>query len=85
MISDGTAGTDNGDGLVQLIDQATAHNQASGGAGVSADKGQVYYQAARLYNSGSTNPIWDDLNNGNGATAGYANDIANRLMGWADS
>ncbi|KAK5936849.1 hypothetical protein PMZ80_010968 [Knufia obscura] len=81
MILDGTAGTSAGDGLAGLIGQAVAHNQASG-TGADESYGQVYYQAARLYNSGSTSPIWSDLNNGNGATADYANKIANRLLGW---
>ncbi|QGA16123.1 hypothetical protein EYB26_003790 [Talaromyces marneffei] len=43
------------------------------------------YEAARCYNSGSVDR--SDLNNGEGATDSYVNDIANRLTGWlyADS
>ncbi|EED17337.1 hypothetical protein TSTA_111730 [Talaromyces stipitatus ATCC 10500] len=43
--------------------------------------GNVYEtQAARCYNSGSVDS--SDLNNGEGATNSYVNDIANRLTGW---
>lgn len=42
-----------------------------------------WYEAARKYNSGSVDRT--QLNNPLGATAGYARDLANRLMGhvWA--
>ena len=82
MIMDGTAGTaggsngHGGDGLADLIRKAAAGSQSS------TNDGQKYYQAARLYNSGSAN--WEDLNAAMGATANYPNDIANRLMGWTD-
>ncbi|RAO69016.1 uncharacterized protein BHQ10_005028 [Talaromyces amestolkiae] len=38
------------------------------------------YEAARCYNSGSVDS--SNLNNGEGATDSYVNDIANRLTGW---
>lgn len=38
------------------------------------------YEAARCYNSGTVDP--NNLNNGEGATASYVNDIANRMTGW---
>ena len=38
------------------------------------------YEAARCYNSGSVDP--SNLNNGEGATNSYVNDIANRMTGW---
>ncbi|KAH8690724.1 hypothetical protein BGW36DRAFT_401098 [Talaromyces proteolyticus] len=43
------------------------------------------YEAARCYNSGSVDS--SNLNNGEGATDSYVNDIANRMSGWlyADS
>lgn len=47
MISEGTAGTADGDGLVQCIDQA-------GASDVSA-----FYKAARIYNSGSVDASGD--------------------------
>ena len=68
MIEDGTAGTSSGDGLQQLLAQAP-------GSGVTK-----YYQAARMYNSGSIDPSG---NLGAGiATHCYVSDIANRLLGW---
>ena len=85
MIMDGTAGTCYGDGLAGLLSQAVAHNQANNVPGVSEDYSQIYYQAARLYNSGSYKPDWYNLNDAAGATASYASDIANRLTGWLDS
>ena len=85
MIMDGTAGTSCGDGLVGLLSQAVAHNQANSVPSVDKDQSQIYYQAARLYNSGSDIPNWCNLNDAAGATASYANDIANRLTGWLDS
>lgn len=38
------------------------------------------YEAARCYNSGAVDA--SNLNNGEGATASYVNDIANRMTGW---
>lgn len=84
MVFDGTAGTVYGDGLVQLLGQAVEANQAAGRAAVSIEYAQVYYQAARLYNSGSIRD-WNDLNDENGATGSYVNDIANRLVGYIDA
>ena len=48
------------------------------GRGVPAP--QNFYEAARIYNSGSIDPsgILED----GGATHCYASDIANRLLGW---
>lgn len=71
MVHDGVAGTSSGDGLQQLIAKAKGT--------VSGDS-QVYYAAARLYNSGSAN--YANLDLGMGSTACYASDIANRLTGW---
>lgn len=73
MIEDGTTGTADGDGLNQLLDQAVSKYGAT-----DATK---YYIAARMYNSGS---LASDGNLGQGgATACYASDIANRLLGWS--
>jgi hypothetical protein len=69
MIEDGVAGTAAGDGLKQLLDAAK-------GDGV-----QKFYQAARMYNSGSLD---QSGNLGLGvATHCYSSDIANRLTGWS--
>lgn len=62
MISEGTAGTDSGDGLANCINQ-------SGRGDVSA-----FYRAARIYNSGSISNT-GQLQNGI-ATHCYASDIA---------
>ena len=69
MIEDGTQGTPQGDGLVQLINQQTIVGS------------EAFYRAARLYNSGSI-PSDGDLGGSPGATLCYASDIANRLSGW---
>lgn len=69
MVEDGVAGTASGDGLKQLLDTC----QGKGA--------QSYYEAARMYNSGS---VASDGNLGQGvATHCYASDVANRLSGWA--
>ena len=67
----GAVGTDTGDGLATDVNTA----QTDGAADA-----QVFYRAARYYNSGSV--CGDDLSDGCGATASYASDIANRLTGW---
>ncbi|KAB5572654.1 hypothetical protein GE09DRAFT_1100375 [Coniochaeta sp. 2T2.1] len=67
MIQEGTQGTSSGDGLQQILSRLSA-----GGA-------QKFYQAARIYNSGSL-PSDGNLSNG-GATSSYPSDIANRLLG----
>ncbi|TQS33546.1 hypothetical protein Golomagni_06105 [Golovinomyces magnicellulatus] len=71
MISEGTAGTNSGDGLANCINQ-------SGRGDVSA-----FYRAARIYNSGSISDT-GKLENGI-ATHCYASDIANRLTGWVNA
>lgn len=71
MISEGTAGTNDGDGLANCINE-------SGRNDVSA-----YYRAARIYNSGSifsTGNLQDGF-----ATHCYSSDIANRLTGWVNA
>ncbi|KAL4962737.1 uncharacterized protein BDV14DRAFT_177861 [Aspergillus stella-maris] len=69
MITDGTVGTSDGDGLKGCLAQA-------GGSDASA-----YYAAARIYNSGS---VASSGNLGQGiATHCYSSDVANRLTGWA--
>ncbi|MCJ1343056.1 hypothetical protein MMC31_001247 [Peltigera leucophlebia] len=68
MIREGTAGTNDGDGLAQCINQANSGSVTG------------FYQAARIYNSGSIDAS-GDLCKGI-ATQCYASDIANRLTGW---
>ncbi|OQE21253.1 hypothetical protein PENSTE_c012G06078 [Penicillium steckii] len=48
-----------------------------------SDDSTTYYKAARTYNSGSVAPS-GNLGDGSGATACYASDIVNRLLGWAN-
>lgn len=45
------------------------------------DEALLYYQAARIYNSGSM-PADGDLSGATGSTRCYVSDIVNRLMGW---
>ena len=47
MIRDGTAGTNDGEGLAQSINESGASDTSG------------YYKAARLYNSGSIDPSGD--------------------------
>ncbi|KAL4955801.1 hypothetical protein BDW69DRAFT_159902 [Aspergillus filifer] len=69
MITDGTVGTADGDGLKGCLAKA-------GGSDAAA-----YYTAARIYNSGS---VAASGNLGQGiATHCYSSDVANRLTGWA--
>jgi hypothetical protein len=71
MIREGAAGTNDGDGLAQCINQS----QASDVSG--------FYKAARIYNSGSIDPS-GALESGI-ATHCYSSDIANRLTGWVQA
>ena len=68
MLEDGVMGTSTGDGLAKLLNQ------------VKGTGAQAFYQAARMYNSGSIAPS-GDLGQGI-ATHCYATDVVNRLQGW---
>lgn len=68
MINDGILGTASGDGLQQLVKKT------------GVDDVSKYYKASVLYNSGVL-PESGNLGDGR-ATACYASDLANRLMGW---
>lgn len=69
MVQQGVSGTSSGAGLQQCATQAP-------GTGA-----QRFYQAARIYNSGSL-PAGGNLGDALGSTSCYASDIANRLIGW---
>ena len=71
MVREGSAGTKDGDGLAQCINES--------------HKGDVtaFYIAARLHNSGSVDQS-GDLCKGI-ATHCYSSDIANRLTGWVEA
>jgi hypothetical protein len=73
MVSEGTAGTTNGDGLANCINIA---------AGQGLTGAIAYYGASRIYNSGSY-IAGTDLGFPIAGTSCYVSDIANRLMGWA--
>ena len=74
MIRDGVAGTREGRGLAQILNDAG-----------TSDPDIAFYRAARIYNSGSVE-VEGCLECG-GATHCYVSDVANRLTGWvfADS
>jgi len=76
MVSDGIGGTPAGDGIAALVNKMAANT------GVSS--AWPFYKAARVYNSGSIG-AGGDLNAANGATASYACDVANRVMGWVSA
>lgn len=71
MVREGSAGTNDGDGLAQCIDESRK------------DDVTAFYIAARLYNSGSVDSS-GDLCKGI-ATHCYSSDIANRLTGWVQA
>jgi hypothetical protein len=93
MIREGTAGTNDGDGLAQTInrkhpslesnlrDDADFRKEATNQYGVTGSR--AFYIAARLYNSGSVASN-GDLGGGI-ATHCYSSDIANRLTGWVQA
>jgi hypothetical protein len=72
MISEGTAGTQAGDGLANCL------NEAASKGGKDA---QTFYWGARIYNTGSYAPP-ADLGKPKYGTSCYSSDIANRLTGW---
>jgi len=71
MIRDGVKGTVHGDGLVQILGKTPSKSDMK------------YYEAARMYNSGSIDAS-GDLEKGI-ATHCYVSDVANRLTGWVNS
>jgi len=80
MVQDGVGGTANGDGLAAYLNQVEQRARNVNIADVDGASAQVYYQAARLYNSGSID--YSDLSQAFQSTTCYASDIANRLTGW---
>ena len=74
MLSDGVSGTAAGDGLAADLQQQSQ-------LGFTA--AQLYYRAARVYNSGRV--ASNQRLECGGATHCYASDIANRLTGWASN
>ncbi|KAL1617668.1 hypothetical protein SLS54_007672 [Diplodia seriata] len=74
MVREGTAGTNKGDGLAQVINQAQKTFQNTN------PDARVYYAAAKYYNGGSIPPS-NNLEDGC-CTKCYSSDIANRLTGW---
>ena len=75
MVKDGVGGTSQGDGLKQCLEKSSI------GQSAGEDEAVPYYQAARLYNSGS--PSSDGDLGRKGATPCYCSDVANRLLGWS--
>lgn len=83
MVIDGTQGTALGDGLVQCINQYGNIYEVSRSRNFDLVNANLFHKAARCYNSGSVDS--GNLNDGEGATASYVNDIANRMTGWVYS
>lgn len=79
MIRDGVSGTTAGDGLVGLLNTAAS----MGGTGLDGSSAQLYYQAARAYNSGQFDPT--NLDTKFSSSKCYTMDIANRLTGWTSA
>lgn len=80
MIQDGVGGTTSGDGLAAYLTQVVQRAKNVNIANVDGGNSQIYYQAARLYNSGKVE--YSDLGVAYSSTPCYASDIANRLTGW---
>ena len=83
MISDGAAGTDAGDGLAACLNEAINPTDPLAQIPAPVSETQLYYMAARLYNSGSFGS-YVGLG-APGATRCYCSDIANRLTGWTNA
>lgn len=84
MLQDGVGGTEAGDGLAGIMNEwsnGTATNENTFGDSTSLT--QLYYRAARMYNSGSIDA--SGVLESGGSTHCYASDIANRLMGWVSA
>ena len=67
------------DQITSMIMAGTQHFKSNLQQEGDAWDAPTIYEALRLYNSGSIDP--NDLSNGEGATASYVSDIANRLQG----
>ncbi|KAK5954051.1 hypothetical protein OHC33_004622 [Knufia fluminis] len=80
MVQDGVGGTTVGAGLAEYLNNAVDTGTNAGTADMNDGNAQVYYQAARHYNSGSVN--YANLDIGFSSNPCYAMDIANRLTGW---
>jgi len=83
MVQDGVGGTSAGAGLAELLNNAINEGNALRALNMNADNAQVFYQAARKYNSGRVDD--NNLNNGFQSTHCYVMDIANRLTGWVSA
>lgn len=62
-----------------MVNAGTNHFKANLKQLDNADTASTIYRALRLYNSGKINEA--NLSDGQGATASYVSDIANRLQG----
>jgi hypothetical protein len=80
MVQDGVGGTSAGAGLAEYLNAAVGYGQAAGLANMDGANAQIYYQAARQYNSGSVN--YGNLDDAFQSNPCYAMNIANRLTGW---
>lgn len=97
MVMDGVLGNQ-GVGIVPALEQAARANGVTWSAASIRtnknvkeatktkviDEAVLYYQAARIYNSGSL-PADGDLSGATGSTRCYVSDIVNRLLGWVDA
>ena len=70
--------------IFRMVKDGTQGTKYGPGLTQAINESGDVYSAARIYNSGSVAKD-GDLSNGNGATACYVSDIANRLTGWVDA
>lgn len=75
MIEDGVQGTSSGPGLVQYMGTDPSY------AYTNNRWPNNPFSAARCYNSGSVDPS-GNLDDAEWGVRSYANDVANRLLGW---
>lgn len=80
MIQEGVSGTASGDGLAGYLNAAVARAESLGTPSTDSRNAQIFFQAARLYNSGSID--YNELGSAYSSRQCYASDIANRLTDW---
>ncbi|KAI9752407.1 MAG: hypothetical protein M4579_005631 [Chaenotheca gracillima] len=81
---DSTSAASQASSITQMVQDGTQGTAAGDGLVQGINQSGNVYKAARIYNSGSI-AADGNLSNGNGATACYVSDIANRLTGWVNA
>ncbi|TVY88590.1 hypothetical protein LAWI1_G008230, partial [Lachnellula willkommii] len=80
FVGNGNTTAEQAASITQMIVDGTQGTADGAGLVQCINKYGNIYEAARCYNSGTVDP--SNLNNGEGATNSYVNDVANRMTGW---